>query len=572
MMVRPVLTVVILACSTALGQNSFPVHSKQPPTTENKATKDTPASHPWLEKASQYAAELDRDVQQLSTSEAALVNAQMARTWWKLDAGRSRQLLDRAIALVTHVPDNESKEDRQQRVAAGFQVVSIATPMVSSEEIKQVTAELSKGAADPNPMFNAKMQEQRAFTRAVSNEAFRGDPNVAVKMMLDALKDGRGLSGQMIHELRYRDEGLANRVFVEALKALPALNYDWLTVGSLIMDAFPPTEAAKSAPEDLKKALLQVVAEAVLRVPQNDDDRRVICNNMTIVMQFLPGKFPPDTWAAIQGVADGCLHKPGEAPKVSYPKPPVDCFKVGAQECLRLAETETEPRERSDLRFNAMSAATSEDNPELAISIYKSMTEEERKQEPLMFLQLSDPYDKLGQKYLKNNDRTAFYNMLRDAPDELRVDLQLTFADEMLEKESTPEGLALLAEGRAALAKNGSPYTYLYLQLLNTYAKRQAGEAPAVMRECIEGLNGISYPKDDLEARRRGMSRGMRPWGVSPKLMDQDAAFLSASADALQSPQWRACFRMGLLQAALRRNQMESLEKKAVESKPATAK
>jgi len=293
-----------------------------------------------------------------------------------------------------------------------------------------------------------------------------------------------------------------------------------------------------------------------------------------MVMQYLPGKFPSNTWAAIQAVDDGCSRQSGIAPREhrEYAKPPVDCSKVGAQECLRLAETETDSGERSNLRFNAMSVAAAEDNPELAISIYKSMTEEERKQEPLMFLQLSDPYEKLGQKYLKNNDRTAFYNMLRDAPDELRVDMQLTFADEMLDKATTPEGLALLAEARASLAKNGSPYLHFYLQLLNTYAKRLPGETPAVMRECIEGLNAISYPKDDREAMQHGMSRGMKPWTLSPALMDQDAAFLSASADALQSPEWRACFRMGLLQAALRRNQLESLEKKAIESKPATAK
>lgn len=562
MMIRPVLTFIVLVCSVALAQNVPASQSaKQSSPTQKKSAQESPTQHPWLERAQLLEAQLDQDMAQLSVPDAAIVDAQMSRSWWKLDPQRSRQLLDRAIELVTRAPQNEVKEDREARIKAGFQVISIATPMVGSEEARRIAAELSKGSEDPREKGMAAMQEWQALARAISIEASQGDPQRAAKMMLEAIDQGKGLLTSL-GGLRFRDPELANRVFREALKALPSLNYDFRTVSILTMDAFPPSVAMKSPPEELQKALLAVAAEAVLHPPQNDDDKRNICNNVTRMMESMQGKFSPQKWAAIEAVSDSCM--PKDRPKVerSSVDANTDCIKAGAQECVRLAEASKDVDTRGSLKENAIMAATQEQNPELAVAIYKGMSEEERRQDPTSYANALEPYDQLGQKYLKNHDRNSFFTMLREAPEEIQTRLHLMFADEMLEKESTPDGLSLLNEARASLAKHGSPDPDLYLQLLNTYARRLPGEAPAVMQECIEGLNRVEYPKSDTEAFRRRTSRMVRAWGLTPKLLDLDATFLAASAASLQVPQWRASFRMGLVHAALRRNQMESMEAK----------
>ena len=571
MTVRRLLTVVVFLYTFALSQN--PPVSKAPNTsvTEKTLSKEIAAAQRWLEQAKLLTAEVEQDGAQLNTNDAAVSVAQLSRLWWRVEPPRSRQLLDRAIEQVTRIPDNETQEERQNRVRAGFMVVQIATPMISSEEAKRISSELARDLSDPRENAMAKMRQRQAFKSAVSSEIGHGNVAHAAEMMLQGLKDGNSLPD--LSMLRWHDPAAADRVFRAALKALPELNYDPGTLVALVRDAFPAVEGTQSAPDELKNALLQTVAEAVLHAPRDENDKNHICMNVQSVMMFMSGAFPPPQWSAMQAVVDDCLPRKGNEPPASAGfKSPQECFKVGAQQCLRLADQEQDPIERKILRFNAISAALAEKNPELALSIYKNLTDEERSSEPDLLINLEDAYHQLGQKFLKNNDRPGFLATLREAPDELRPSLQLTFAEEMLEKGPNPDGLALLAEARAA-AKNGIHTLGLYLNLLDLYIRFLPEDASAVTTQVIEGINRVSYPKDELEAMRTRRSLGVRVWQFSVKILNLDPSFLSVSADSIQTPQYRASFRLGLLRCALLQYvRALAAAEKATEQKPGTEK
>lgn len=554
---------------TSSGKQAPPQQSTK---SEKKSSKDVPPSHPWVERARLITAEIEHDSGQLGPYDAALVNARLAQMWWKRDeTARARQWLDLASAAVTRIPANESAKERQQRLDAGYEIVTIATPL-DRAEAKRIRDELGKGAINGG---YAAYRANAAIERAAFEQALRGDPNVAARLMSEDLGDGGHLSSQNLGLLRSKSPELADRIFREALEAATANNYDPQTVSSLAEDAYPehPSADVKGPPEELRQALLRLLAQAALRVPQNEDDRQTVCTNAAQAVKWL-GRFPQQQAAAIQSIFDGCNSNPGGGTNVppGGAKAEVDCHQVGARECLRLADAEPDANRRSNLRLNALFAADeTEHDPELAITIYRSLSKEEREKAPGLELMMLNPYANLGEKYLKDKDANSFYNMLNDVDGTLRLRLQMIFAGEFMDQGKTPDAVTLLADARATLERTGSSDTGVYLQLANMYARYLPTDAPYALREAVGGLNRIEAETPNRPERHRAPTpadRLMRPIRMSPAFLDFDSSALSETLNSLESVRMRESLRLGLLQAALLRDQQEREGPKAPGQRP----
>ena len=120
------------------------------------------------------------------------------------------------------------------------------------------------------------------------------DPDQALEFLRQLLKmKFGGVQIEMAYEnLRQSSPQRANQFLRDAISAARA-DYDPMMLEALagMLDEFDTQPA--SAPEELRPAILGVIAEAMLRPAQTEDDQNNLCRTSLSAARVL-AKFPPD--------------------------------------------------------------------------------------------------------------------------------------------------------------------------------------------------------------------------------------------------------------------------------------
>jgi hypothetical protein len=527
---------------------------------------------PWLERAQFYTTQLLDDRAALpGTFQDSLLLARLSDLWWSVDQKRARQWLSDAATKVSYQPQNEKEDSRRDRL----HVVGVVASIAAKHDLKVADNLLAKLADAAGRANSAK--ERSAILVSLNNVSsgiLRSNPDLGLQYarnMLEAGLDGLDLF-MMDAQLRAHAPEQANTFFNEALAAART-NGDSKSLFQLSDIAYPMapgTAIAVTIPTALKSALLDAVADVILRVPQSEEEKRRTCS-VSLTASRLLKYYPPEKMGIVQSAIAQCQALISSSTRQMIND---DANLSTVDDFLDAAKNEPNPKRSASLKHRAAWVALGNKDPVRAIEIMDSFTPEERESFPVW----TPEYQHFGTEALmflhKRNDLQAVQRVFDRAPDNLRANLQLSFAGSLASSGEKPYATVMLQDAQRTLEKYPASDPHTYLFLLGEYAALMPAELPSALRLVANGLNGIEYL--DLGSEQDGKrvqfrwsrpAEDLMPVMMADSLVDLDEAFVRASLDSLQDAETRTGFRLGMLQAVLRRYQRDMQKS----SKPAQA-
>jgi len=239
------LAFLVLQISTAAQR------PKQSPQTEI-------ANELWRVRAQTITDDVLKDASTISSLRRAIVWVRLADLWWRDDPRRSRIWLTNAIEVVEQVPNRESPQERQQRLATAKILLQTASRLDQkvSKRLITLVADVDESTSDSERTTRA----DSLIYAAVS--LIDRDPKSAAELGSQALRLGSPHDiAELLFPLRARDAKLADSLFEQAVN-VARQNHDPPLLYSLTCAAFPRQLGVPvlvpEPPDNLKAELLSL--------------------------------------------------------------------------------------------------------------------------------------------------------------------------------------------------------------------------------------------------------------------------------------------------------------------------
>jgi hypothetical protein len=301
---RLILILALLSSAGLLSAQTSPqkpvsqtVPSKRKPATkQQKPAKEEPGKQ-WLERA-EYLTDEAREEEWRLREQRPLLLARLAEAWWKYDIKRARPWMDSAVGQLEFQPQNESVSDGLKRIHLAETVLGIAMPLDRSYAdrlLKTVTERVERladndmGPEERQEFGRLKMELPRIADTAVREKDLDSAERIFRTLLI--LKESRAAS--TLRDIRSQDARRADKLYASALDTARA-RYDSQLIFGLGQYAFPMHDPnPEQVPsEALRQRFLDLFAEAVLRVPQGDDEQKQVCQ-IARGGERLTEKYPP---------------------------------------------------------------------------------------------------------------------------------------------------------------------------------------------------------------------------------------------------------------------------------------
>lgn len=527
-----------------------------------------------MQRALGYTAAIRDDEFRLPYREQLILPGRLAALWWKSDPPRARFWLAQAVSGIEFSPNQESDDDRKARLGAARVLLTIAAPLdrgLSDRVLKLVSDEAEKQKDRLSSLDRMKLLGDVATaTREIAEE----DPDRALEIARSLIKLRAGNQIDIAYiNLHDASPERANQFLREAVAAART-DYDPAMLDGLAQSAFfVDTEPSMDipVPDDLRSAVLTVIAEAMLRPAQGEEDQKNICR-ASLTAARLISRFPPAVAGQVRAAIELCKTKASPMIGRTVDAELTGKFAGTADELLRAATDESNASTRAMMKVRAALKLEGTD-PVRAVDILDSLTPEERKKTAgnarsiLAFRALEAAY--------KAHDTPAMQRILDHTPDEDRPQTLLSAASLVFRAKDESLGLAYLGQARAALEKwdpqdNWRPF----LTLVNLYAEHMPSETTNVLAEATAGIGRVKpRPSGTPGIHVPAMGDELRLVGLNPAALDMDPEYVAASIKQIDNPASRTVLRLGLLQACLRRYEgPPQPPKPKTDSKPATLK
>ena len=516
------------------------------------AAKPADPRAPWMQRALGYTSAIRGDQFHLPYREELILPGRLAAIWWKSDPKRARFWLADAVSRIEFSPNQESDDDRKARLGAARVLLTIAAPLdrgLSDRVLKLLTDESEKQKDRLSSLDRMKLLgDVTTATREIAEE----DPGRALEFARQLIKMRAGNHIEIAYiNLHDASPATGDQFLREAIAAARA-DYDPAMLEGIshaALDDIEPQEVP--VPEELRSAILTVVAEAMLRPPQSEEDQKNICR-ASLTAARLISKFPPAVAGQVRAAIESCTGKVPPMIRKTVDSELTGKYTGTSDELMRAADDETDVNTRSMMKVQAAFKLQQSD-PIRAVDIFDSLTPEERRRisgsmrSILASQALSAAY--------KAHDTVAMQRILDHTPEEDRPQMLLNAASMVFQAKDESLGLAFLGQARAALEKwdqqdNWRPF----MMLLNLYAEHMPSETTHVLAEAMAGIGrvkprepkkiGIVYPP---------MGDELRIVDLNPAVLDTDPEYVAASIQQVDDRASRTVLRLGLLRACLRR-------------------
>ena len=273
------------------------------------AAKPADPRAPWMQRALGYTSAIRGDQFHLPYREELILPGRLAAIWWKSDPKRARFWLADAVSRIEFSPNQESDDDRKARLGAARVLLTIAAPLdrgLSDRVLKLLTDESEKQKDRLSSLDRMKLLgDVTTATREIAEE----DPGRALEFARQLIKMRAGNHIEIAYiNLHDASPATGDQFLREAIAAARA-DYDPAMLEGIshaALDDIEPQEVP--VPEELRSAILTVVAEAMLRPPQSEEDQKNICR-ASLTAARLISKFPPAVAGQVRAAIESCTGK-----------------------------------------------------------------------------------------------------------------------------------------------------------------------------------------------------------------------------------------------------------------------
>ncbi|ABF43121.1 hypothetical protein Acid345_4121 [Candidatus Koribacter versatilis Ellin345] len=547
-------------------------------------TKPVPAPSAAEQNEAQKAAALWRDRAERLTNASieegwhirpwdAVMKAHLAEAWWKDDPARAHQWLSEAYEDVTFQRKNEGDDEHIERLRVAtyiFEVLNRIDTAKADQLLKFIIADSEKLGEANSLRSQALLQVilQNATTDALDNGAARAEEIAEKALQLR----GNQYLPEIIGSIRYQDEAWADQFYIKALNTAVESN-DYDMVFGLMQFPFPYFDSRMKASNAVRDEATSIFAQFLSHVPKDQDDNQKYCERAPNIAQHLLPQLPVSQQGLIHAAIETCQSS-AEGPKHDW----IDSDAcTTADSCLKLAAEADSPNRSARLKeLAAIRAIQDEHDPQRAVEIVRSLTDDEKS----VLQNWMEDYKMYAMAAIdgmyKQQDTPGIQQIIDRAPAQLRADMLLNFVGTLSTgKKPDPDyARIMLTEARRALEGSPTQNPQTYMQLLRAYQRLFPEEAPQALGFVIAGLNQIEY-LDPKAAKKSAAFRYVRlgdnliPLPLKALLLERDESYTLAAIKTLDDPKGRIAFRLGLLNASLKRYE-EELQKAKTPAKPAT--
>lgn len=522
------------------------------------AAEPSPSATALRDRADRLSRQLEDDASnRLHDFRGALLLARLADAWKKADGRRSRQYLEEAVAIVKSGDKTESDQQLAKRLMVGgtlLEIVSDTDPRLALE-LASSLAEQAERLPPLIPGFRPSNARQvfGSRLRNLGMKLSEKDPEATAAITEDLIRLHDGSETPIsILDVAFRDPARADQLYDKAAAEARA-SWDYDMVFGLVQLAYPYQPRSDGFPavsDNIKAEAASLLAGFVLRPMDTPEQRQDVCRASGMAARVLPS-LPPDVAPSVAAAVEACKSTPTREAK-SFTSLQ-DASTV--DDNLRLAANATDVKSSAHHKLAAARlAAYADHNPGKALEILGSMNDDEREADYQGFrLEWWNTAAAAMNELARSHDLRGMQPIVDGSPDALRGALTLLYAQFLLP--SDPE-LARLktAEALRILQKYPPDDDRTYPMLLKLYSKAAPEDSLLALRTVVASLN--DRDKDEKVQRLAWLGNSfadrMEPLrGAGAILLSLDESTADALLRDLESPNYRAVFRLGLLYAVL---------------------
>lgn len=515
------------------------------------------ANELWRVRAQTLTEDVLKDVSNLNSLRRALAWGKLAELWWREDPRRARTWITNAIEIVEQVPNRESPQERQQRIATAQLLLRAASPL--DEKLSKRLIAVVTGVEESTSNDERAGRASSLINAAVS--IAERDPKRAAELGSQALRVGipSGIEN-LLFVLRRQDAQLADKLFEQAL-SVARLREAPSLLDSLTYAAFPMHRGVSGIvpvpPDNLKAELLRLDA-AFLNAHANELENALpVCwaasGFIAPVLTEFDRLLPQQALLVRQTILKCRAFIPNAREEIDNPAGPQSANTVDS--LLKAAADAEISTLRTLYQLQAALLAKNQGDYERALKILDSMSDESRE-----LMQGSwDAYHwdwgaRAALDHFENGRLVEMNLVLNSGPAKLQAFTKMAFLDRFPATKSL-EGvpaIQLLNEAGAGLRKSNltdsEKYDW-YFGLLKLTLRYQRSEAISVLKESIASLNRAV--KDDSKFLDTNDFANFLP--VS--LLEIDEFALKETLASVTNVEARAQLRLQLLKQILSRAQ-----------------
>lgn len=539
-----ILFLGIVLCCTAAAAQVVVVPHEAAPTFNPETKKALPTSAELaLDAAKRWTqAGLD-DSSNLQPLERDFFLARLAAIWNKTDHARAEEYLKtslekiKADAVPNPNPDNVD--------GSGM------LTMISSE-VLAVDRNAWNNLIESLPPYAAS----ETISLEAGNVVFE-DPAEAMQLERESLKHGGSEQDPaVLYNLIAQHQDYASTLFDEMLSTASKPDSDSNLLTMLTQDAFNERDDETIKPffnQDRQQRLLDLLAQRTLAGQQNGG-----CNYSWETARLI-SRFPASLQGQLQPVIAQCenLHPTNAAvDQVAENKPSTTDALVRAMNEASDVKVKIVRRQRA-----ADHAAQIDHDYERAVRLCLEASEEERAQSHTSI----DRFDNSASNYsyqgirsaMAKQDEAEMQRILDLLPARLKPQVELNAA-RLLAKKDRVHALQMLADAQNILEHELPLRSVVYRSMLQQTADLTPSDINLAWRILVTGLNHFDQTQRVKNQSKRLPAEGdagvyeVYPWSIPTRAVE-DESLVRASIEDLTLPQYRACLRLGVIEAFLTR-------------------
>ena len=538
----PLLILVALTVST-LAQRSEPS-----PQTDN-------TNELWRVRAQTVTDDLLKDAANLSTFRRAVLWVRLADLWWRDDPGRARTWLTNAIEAVEQVPNRESPQEREQRLATAKLLLQVAARLDQKLSKRLITV-----VSDVDESTSASERSSRADNLIyAAASAIDRDPKRAAELGSQALRLGTPSNiSVLLFPLRAREPKLADTLFAEAL-SVARQKLDAGLLDSLTEVAFPKLKGVPGLmlvpPDTLKAELLGLhVAYANAHANELVNGNWFCFGVGAFIAPVLPefDRLLPQQGVLVRQAVQKCRSIPTGRGQLNNP---AATESLNTVEALLKAAADTDIiGTRTQYQYRAAHLAKDQRDYDQAVKILDNMSEESRALMGSTWdFARADWAAASALEHYENGRLVEMNSVLTAVPPRAQPSARMIFLHRLPNKprEGAPT-VQFLNDVREGLRRAGIPDSekyVLYFDLLHLTIRYQPADAGPVLKDAIAALNrGIPENSKFLDGTELSNA-------IPASLLDMDEFGLKEALASVTSVEARAQLRLQLLKNTLQRIQ-----------------
>lgn len=557
-LLRLAITWAILA-GLSFAYQASDVHSSAPArqarqTRSDDSGKAKPGSPLyWRDLAETTAADLLSAAPKLDANNQIFLYGRLCTAYWKYDEDRARAWCAQSISAATRIPENETADERQNRVAIAGALLRILAPL---DDAMRLQIQNSLAGSTSNSTSDDDLKRRRSLSVSLAEAARRSTPDQAAELISESMRLGTGASTiRAIADLRMQQPQRADAFFADVIQqARQSSGYNILWGLTQVVLPSNPGADTQALPLQWRDAVVATLAERMLQPTLSGVDLKARCDAMAGEVQRLihSEQLPPATGAATQAALQVCWPQAPTSTQGSSNARPLR----NADEFLQAAGNAKDPVASADLKMNAALRAEQENNPERGLSILDALTQEERNARPsfstLTRLRLAVRAIELA--FSRQQPKRAM-DMLENSPEDTQLSICTQVAQQLLAKNLPGVQFVLDKARKAILNPQPENDPADYIKLVNVFVQMHSHDALPVATDALRALD--AWKPIDETAFKPGdfyyqpLDHNLRPLAFVSGFFNLDHERLVSIGRSITSDSLRACFQLAILQESL---------------------